>query len=317
MSACCAALLAGGVLQHQVLAPGAADGALDHLHEPPDAVLIVHHQVAGRQRQRVDGVAPLGRQPLAVDGGGPAAGQIGFGDDDQVGAGYHNAAVQRTLEHPDNTLIGSGARVQHGGRGVGLGQPLHHTMCGPGPRRDHHGVPAGRDMGAQHRKDAVDVVLMPARRRRGPDVQLHRRFVGQLAQRPPRMTGAGRRGPHLVQFGEPRPAQLFDVDGRVLGAHCGHRPRRLQEFAAGLDQVGGPGAHLFRVAQQHRRALGQLIGQQRVIVGPKHRQQRLHAVDRDALGQLGQHVGEAAGDGVLGARDAVRPARRPAPARRR
>ena len=31
-----------------------------------------------------------------------------------------------------------------------------------------------------------------------------RRFVGQLAQRPPRMAGPGRRGPHLVEFGEPR-----------------------------------------------------------------------------------------------------------------
>ena len=39
---------AGRVLQHQILAPGAADGAFDHLHEPPDAVLIVHHQVARR-----------------------------------------------------------------------------------------------------------------------------------------------------------------------------------------------------------------------------------------------------------------------------
>ena len=102
--------LTGRVLEHQVLAPGAADGALGHLHEPPDAVLIVHHQVACGQRQRVDGVAPLGRQPLAVDGGGPVAGQIGFGDDDQVGAGYHHAVVQRALEHPDHTAFGLRAR---------------------------------------------------------------------------------------------------------------------------------------------------------------------------------------------------------------
>src|SRR6202044_3235785 len=126
----------------------------------PDAVLIVHHQVAGGECQRVNGVAPFGGQPLAVDGSGPAAGQIGFGDDDQVGAGYDHAAVQRTLEHPDNTAFGSGPRVQHGGRGVGFGQPLHDTVGGAGSRSNDHAVPAGQDMGAKHREDALDVVLM-------------------------------------------------------------------------------------------------------------------------------------------------------------
>ena len=262
-------------------------------------MLIVYHQVAGRQRQRVDGVAALCRQPLAVDGGGPAACQIRFGDDNQVGAGYHNAAVQRPLQHPDDTALGSGARIQHGGRGVGLGQPLHHPVRGAGSRRHHHGVPAGRDVGAQHREDGFNIVLMTARRRRGPDVQLGRRFVAELAQRPPRMAGPGRRGPDVVQFGESRSAQLRHVDGRIA-AQRGHRPGRLQEFTAGLDQVSGPGAHLFRVAQQHGRALGQLFDQEAVgpiFRGPQHRQERLHPVDGDALGQLGQHLGDTAADG--------------------
>ena len=72
--------LARRVFQHQILAPRAADGAFGHLDEPPDAVLVVHHQVARGQRQRVDGVAAFGGQPFAVGGGHPVAGQIGLGD---------------------------------------------------------------------------------------------------------------------------------------------------------------------------------------------------------------------------------------------
>ena len=118
------------------------------------------------------------------------------------------------LSTPTTPGLGAAPGFQHGGGGVGLGQPLHHAMGGPGAGCDDRGVPAGADVRAQHREDAVDVVLMPARRRRRPDVQLHRRLVGQLAQGPPRMTGPGRRGLHVVQFGEARSAQLLDVDGR-------------------------------------------------------------------------------------------------------
>ena len=115
------------------------------------------------------------------------------------------------------------------------------------------------------------------------------------------MAGLPRRDLHLVEFAESRSAELLDVDRRIT-AHGGHRPRRLEEFPAGLDQVGRPGTDLFRVADQHRRAVGQLIGQQRQVVGPQHRQQCLHAVDRDALGELGQHVADTAADPVLGRR---------------
>ncbi len=110
-------------------------------------MLIVHHQVTGRQRQRVDDVAPLGRQPLALGGADPAAGQIGLGDDDQVGAGNDDAVTQRALEHPDDSRLGRLAGIEHPRGGVGLGQPFHHAVCGSGARRDQRGVPAGRDVG--------------------------------------------------------------------------------------------------------------------------------------------------------------------------
>ena len=100
-----AAALARRVLEHQVLAARAADHPFRHLDEPADAVLVVHHQVAGGQRQRVDDVAALGGQPLALGGGGPVAGQVGLGDHDEVGARQHHAVVQRALEHADDARL--------------------------------------------------------------------------------------------------------------------------------------------------------------------------------------------------------------------
>ena len=95
----------GCVLQHQVLATRAAHDAFGHLDEPADAVLVVHHQIAGRQGQRVDDVATLGGQPLALGGRGPVARQIGLGDHHEVGPTDHDTVVQRALEHPDDAVL--------------------------------------------------------------------------------------------------------------------------------------------------------------------------------------------------------------------
>lgn len=55
------------------------------------------------------------------------------------------------------------------------------------------------------------------------------------------MTRSGRRGPHLVQFDEPRPTQLFDVDGGLIfcSSQRRDRPRGFQEFTASPDQIRG------------------------------------------------------------------------------
>ena len=111
---------ARGVLQHQVFAPRSADGALGHLHESSDAVLVVDHQVTCGQSQRVDGVAAFGGQPSSVGGGHPVAGQIGFGDDHQPGTRQHHTVVQWAFEHPDHAGLGRGSRFQHRCRRVGF-----------------------------------------------------------------------------------------------------------------------------------------------------------------------------------------------------
>ena len=106
------------------------------------------------------------------------------------------------------------------------------------------------------------------------------------------------RGPSVVQVDEPRRAKRLDVDRHVT-ADRGRRPGGFQELAACLDQVGSAGADLLRIADQQRGACGQVIGQRRQLGGAQQRQQRLHAVHRDALSQFDQHVGHAARHAVL------------------
>ena len=296
------ATLRRGVFQNQVFAAGPADGALRHLHEPADAVLVVHHQIARGQRQRVDGVATFGRQPLALGAGGAVAGQIGLGDHHQFAARYDDARVQRPLQHPDHTGLGSLAGLEHGRGGVVFAELLDHAVGGAGSRGDHRGQPAGEHMGPQHREDLLDAALLAARRWGSPYVEFDRAVgaerAAELADRPPRVAACPGGVAHLAELAEPGTAELFDVDRR-LTADGGHRPGCLQELPPGLDQVGRPRAHLLRVAQQDRGSRREMVGQQAEPFGAQHRGQRLHPVDRYSFGELCQHVADTAGDPVV------------------
>ena len=173
----------------------------------------------------------------------------------RLAPGNHHAVVQRALEHADDPGLGRRSRLQHRCRGVGFGQLLDDPMRGSGPGRDDGGVPAGRHVRAQHREDFVDIALVAAGRRRRPDVQFDRRFVGQLAQRPPRVPGLARGGTHLVEFAEARSAELLDVDGRIAAhaatdqdASRNSRPvlirsaARVRTFSGSQTSTGVPSA---------------------------------------------------------------------------
>ena len=77
------AALARRVFDDQVFACGrvraGADGALAHLHETADAVLLVHHVVAGLELHQVDGLAAAFRG-FGACGGAGATGQVAFGE---------------------------------------------------------------------------------------------------------------------------------------------------------------------------------------------------------------------------------------------
>ena len=126
------AALAGGVLDDEVLAGGAADGALHHLDEPAHAVLLVDDEVAGPQLQRVDLVAPARGHPAHVLGGRAlpgGAGEVGLGDDDQPRLGGDEALAHRAgRDVRDARLEADLAAVLQPAGHVVLAEDLDHAL---------------------------------------------------------------------------------------------------------------------------------------------------------------------------------------------
>ncbi len=92
---------------------------------------------------------------------------------------------------------------------------------------------------------------------------------------------------HLLDRAQRRGAE---VDRR--GAAAGRRgPGGGQELRRRPDQLGRPGPDPLRVADQHVRAGRQLVQHQPQLVG-QDRGQRLHALDRGAVGDPVQHLGQ-------------------------
>jgi hypothetical protein len=113
----------------------------------------------------------------------------------------------------------------------------------------------------------------PERRRRPPrhaEVRSGRAHVGQARER-------GRAGVH----------------GRPATAG-GRGPARFQELNTGTDEVMRPRPDPFRVAQQHMRADRHAVDQQldAVTAVQQGRGQRLHALDRNAFGELIEDLDE-------------------------
>ncbi len=291
------------VLQHQVLAGGALHGALHHLHVPADAVRLVHHVVAGHQRQRVDRVAAPGRHPPHVLGGGALAGQVGLGDHGQL---------ERLV---DEAVLDRAAGDVHDVPGGGLGQ------VGDQPGRDalvaeHLGEPGGRSVALGHhdhppvggqpllgvgdRPGGVAPVRLDRVHAEGQGVgvelqqPIDRGVAGrERADRPPRQADLGGVLAHLGERAQRggRDVDGLQVDGPVATGGGGH-PGGVQELLTGRHQVGGAGADPLGVADHGDRAQRQHVDQQLHVLD-QDGSQRLHALDRDALGDPVQDLGQA------------------------
>ena len=143
------AALARGVLEHEVLTRRAGDGALHHLDELADAVLLVHDEVAGAQLEGVDLVAATRRHPPHVlgrrAGAARRAGEVGLGDHGQPRGRGQEARTDRAGGDGDDP-----------GRGVGVvgDEPARHVVLG-----EHLGDAlgqAGALGGDEHRPVAGD-----------------------------------------------------------------------------------------------------------------------------------------------------------------
>ena len=100
------AALGGAVLQDEVLAHRAVHLALPHLHEPADAVLLVHDEVAGLELERVDLLLAPRRHLAHVARGGLLAGDVLAGEDHQAGALEDEAVLEATLRDQDEPFGG-------------------------------------------------------------------------------------------------------------------------------------------------------------------------------------------------------------------
>ncbi len=149
------AALARGVLDDEVFAARPRHCALDHLDEPADAVLVVHHEVTRGQRQRVDLVAALGTEPATVARARhPRAGQVGLGDDDERrgrggGTTRDQTAPQGSVVDRDGVGHGRLTGGGHRRRDFGLTQAFVDALGRALARDDDRRAPTVADVGTQ------------------------------------------------------------------------------------------------------------------------------------------------------------------------
>jgi len=264
-------------------------------------VLLVHDQVAGPQRQRVDRVAPAPRRhPLHVLRGlSTLTGQVGLPEHGQAESRSDEAAGQPADADRDDAGLRRPVQRRHRPhRHLGAAELLDGPLRRAVPVEDHRDPPAvpGPPARVLDRAPGVPAVRLRARRgdRQRRVVQL--RVGGERGDRPPR--DAERRGV-LADLLDRSQRRGTEVDGlpsagsgdRALSTARGGRPRCGQELRRGPDQLAGPGPHPLRVVDQHVRSGRQLVQEQPELIH-QHRRQRLHALDRRAVGDLVQHLGQ-------------------------
>ena len=251
------------------------------LDVPADAVLLVHHVVAGAQLQRVDRVAPPARHLAHVLGGrAAAAGDVVAGDDGQPAAVVDEAVVEPA--GGDDQLAGRRA-ARRSRRRARAPRPASRSTsaarwAGPCPSK----TSATRQPSPVQPLEVVDHPRRSRRGRAATGWAARASAIAVVRARPPtgrrlavqpRLVLGGRRAAASARpNGRHRPPRLAQRGGgrRAPRPGSGRRPRRgrsgalpptaaaaqlaCEELLAGAHQVVRPGADPLRVAQQHVRA---------------------------------------------------------------
>ena len=296
--------LVRGVLDDQVLAGRRArarpDGALHELDEPSDAVLLVHHVVAGPQLQRVDDVAPPARHPPHVLGRrAGTAGQVGLAEHREVQVLGDEARTDLRRHHMHQPALGRGVQHRHEpGRHVGRAQLLDHALGRPvavggedqGParllqpahvgHRPVHLAPVVLDVpGTDHEGATIDRLLRPVRGGSGAGVR------GERRECPPAQPAQRRQVAHVRERRERGRRQVE----RRRGPRGRGRPRGREELLGGGVQVVRPTADPLGV-DEHEQAVPRNEVEHRDHLVDQGGSQGLHPLHRDARGQLVEQV---------------------------
>ena len=306
------------VLDQEVLPSRTLHRALDHLDVAADTMLLVHDVVTGAQLQRVDGVAPPARHPpLALGGRAGLTEQVGLGQQGDAVPVAHKAAFQTGTGHVYDAGLGRrvDARVDAGGD-VLASQHLDEAFGRTVSLGDQHDAPAVADPALDvadrlrgvaavavdrtrvdnarrsHAAEAVDVVALAG----VPASDAVGQIEAPRRERPPRHPRRRGAGPKVGEAAVGGSAEV-ERSRRTRGGIC---PGRLEELLAGREQVMRARSHSLRITHHEMGAGRHLVEQQDHLVD-ENRCQRLHALDRDAFGELGEDVGETGpGDGQLG-----------------
>ena len=203
------AALGRGVLEDEVLAGRARDGALHHLDEAPHTVLLVHDEVARPQLEGVDLVAATRRHPAHVLGGRARAagrpGEVGLGDDGEARAGDEEARADGTGGDGDDPGLRVGVVGDEPARDVVLGEHLgdalgqaralggdqHRPVVGDEAAQLGDGLLGVAAEGGRGLEPEVEGVVVVVTGERGEVEPAHAEVAGLLAQLG---QGAERRG---------------------------------------------------------------------------------------------------------------------------
>ena len=252
-------LVVAAVLEQQVVALDAVDGALHHPAEPGDTVLVMHDVVAGREVvEELRGVGAAAGARWAV--GAATTGEVGFGE--------HRELDRRKDEAPLE-----GRDLEFGLEAVLVEQPANARRRPFVVRADHDAVALLAQVGQlAHEAVAVADDGIPAHRLDRGDARPFRRD---------RHRPCGRVGVREQTIER-------HVQARELGGAGGVGAPRLRQRAGEVgflgEDVGGAVAESFGLDEDDLRVARQEV-EQHVLAVDEPRQPRLHAVERQPVGQ--------------------------------
>ena len=279
----------------------------DHLHVPAHAVLLVHHVVArsraAADRPRRGGGWASARMSLVVGSPAGCPARSRLGQHGQLDRGPDEAVLEP--RRWSRGTPGSGGSARSGSSRAPMSSPRQHLGQPLGravPLGDQHDPPA-LGQPAAHVGDQRAVFAAVGRCRGGIDAGTEpsaRSAIGAPAgsrlvrvgdaegrDRPPRHAQRRGRGADLARSaGRPRPGRSGPAPPAAAAAQDASRNSWLVRTRSAARVRIRSGSQTST-----RPPAGTYVDQQLHPVG-QHRRERLHALHRDALGQLAEDVGQ-------------------------